>query len=435
MTRRRDLRSWIEGLDSPQASHVFWLVGLPATGKTVLSSVIIDHLQFLGKSCQYNFFSSGHQSKRTAAYCLRSIATQLAMADVDFRLRLLAFHEETGVTFNTQSQAFKAIWEKIFEGIIFKMKFQQPLYWIFDAVDEADQQSLLVSHLTKMQPISPIGVFFASRPVKVPPLPYRNTPPITIFLAEDDTYDDIHTYVQRSVEYVLPDNKETQGHVTRKILEKASGSFLWVRLALETLEHNWHTEDDIRRSLTELPQGMENLYCRMLAKVQNQSPRLRAMAERILTWVACSWRPLSISELEVALQPDFTGFIRLEETVVEICGDFVSVHNSRVLIIHTSARDFLLKKGIERSPFINSREAHTHIAETCLRHLSSDEWRRLFKHFQPPVDISKKSTMPNRLLLAEEGHPFLGYATCYWAFHLSKAHLSSPNLVIRYKSF
>ncbi|KAI4257311.1 MAG: hypothetical protein L6R42_005750, partial [Xanthoria sp. 1 TBL-2021] len=427
ITRRRDLRAWIEGLDSPQASHVFWLVGLPATGKTVLSSVVIDHLQFLGKSCQYNFFSSGHQSKRTPAYCLRSIATQLAIADRDFRLRLSALHEETGVTFNTQNQAFKAIWEKIFEGIIFKMKFQQPLFWIFDAVDEADQYSLLVSHFTKMQPISPIGVFFASRPVKIPPLPYRNTPPITLFLAENDTYDDIRTYVQRSVETVLPDNKEIQTDVTRQILEKASGSFLWVRLALETLEHNWHTEDDIRRSLTDLPQGMENLYSRMLAKVQNQSPRLRAMAERILTWVACAWRPLSISELAVALQPDFTGFIRLEETVVEICGHFVSVHNSRVLIIHMTARDFLLKKGIERSPFINSREAHTHIAETCLRYLSSDEWRRVFKHFQRPLDISKDRKQ-NKLLLAEEGHPFLGYATCYWAFHLSKAHLSSQGL-------
>ena len=133
--------------------------------------------------------------------------------------------------------------------------------------------------------------------------------------------------------------------------------------------------------------------------------------------MACSWRPSSILELDVALQPDFTGFIRLEETVVEICGHFVSVHYSRVFIVHTTARDFLLKKGNERSPFISSREAHMHIAETCLRHLSSDEWRRLFKHFQPPVNISKKSTTQNRLLLAEEGHPFLGYATCYWAFH------------------
>ena len=418
----------MEGLSNHQASNIFWLFGLPATGKTILSSVVIDQLQFLGKPCQYHFFSSGHQSKRTAAYCLRSIAHQLAITDQNFRSRLLALHEETGITFSTQSQAFKVVWEKIFEGIIVKMRFQQPLYWIIDAVDEADQYPLLVSHLIKMQPISPIGIFFASRPVKIPPTAHRESPPRTLFLAENDTYDDIHTYVRSSVESVLPDNKEIQIDVTRQILEKASGSFLWVRLALETLEHNWHTEEDIRRALTELPSGMENLYSRMLAKVQSHSPRLRAMAERILTWVACTWRPLGISELAVALQPDFTGFIRLEETVVDICGHFVSVHNSHVSIIHMTARDFLLKKSGENSPFINSRGAHTHIAETCLRHLSNDEWRRVFKQFQHPVEVSGNEKKQNRLLLAEKAHPFLGYATCYWAFHLSKAQLGSQSL-------
>lgn len=428
ITQRPDLRAWIEGLSNPQASNVFWLVGLPATGKTTLSSTIIKHLQSLGKSCQYNFFSSGHQSKRTAAYCLRSIATQLAITNAEFRAVLSAMHEETGVTFTSLDQDFKVVWEKIFKGIILKMRFRQPLYWVLDAVDEADQHSLLVSHLTNMQPMSPIGVFFASRPVKVPPLPYRNAPPVILFLAENDTYDDIHTYVQRSVEFLLPDNQQTQIDVTQQILEKSSGCFLWVRLVLENLEHNWHTEDDIRRVLTEVPQGMESLYTRMLAKVEEQSSQVRAMAERILTWAACAWRPLSIPELAVALQPDFTGFIRLEATVVDICGHFVSVDNSRVSIIHMTAREFLLKGGIEHCPFINNREAHTHLAETCLRYLSSNEWRRVFGRLQRPLDFSKKDTRQNRLLLAEEGHPFLGYATRYWAFHVSKAHISSQAL-------
>ncbi|KAL8879605.1 MAG: hypothetical protein Q9198_002817, partial [Flavoplaca austrocitrina] len=433
--RRRDLQAWVEGLVNPQTSNDFWLFGLPATGKTVLSSVVIDHLKLLGKSCQYHFFSSGHQSKRTTAYCLRSIATQLAIANEDFRLSLVTLHKETGITFNTQNQPFRVIWEKIFEGIILKMRFHQPLYWVLDAVDEADQYTLLTSHFAAMQPTSPIGVFFASRPIKLPALTYRDTPPITLFLTENDTCEDIHTYVGRCVESILPHNKEIQIDMIRQILDKASGSFLWVRLALETLEHNWHTEEDIRRSLTELPQGMENLYDRMLAKVQNQTPRLRAMAERILSWVACSWRPLSVSELAVALQPEFTGFVRLEETVLEICGHFVSVHNSRVSIIHMTARDFLLKKSGDTSPIINSRDVHTHIAEICLRHLSSDKWRRVFKEIQNPFEASKNGRKHNRLLLLGVNYPFLGYATCYWAFHLSKAHLSLQSLVDTLQEF
>ncbi|KAL8698546.1 MAG: hypothetical protein Q9224_001801, partial [Gallowayella concinna] len=435
ITQRRELATWIESVNNPQGSNIFWLIGLPATGKTTLSTVIIDHLQFLGKSCQYSFISSDHQTRRTSAYCLRSIATQLAVSNAEFGSRLLTLHEETGLAFNSQNQPLKIIWEKIFEGIIFKMKFSHPLYWVIDAVDEADQQSLLVNFFNKMQPITPIGVLFASRPVKIPPLPFRNASPITLFLSEADTHDDIHTYVQRSVEAVLPDNEEVQAEVTKEILDKASGSFLWVRLALETLERNWHTEDDIRRVLTELPHGMENLYITMLTKVESQTPRIRSMARRILLWVACAWRPLSIAELKVALQPDFTGFIRLEETIVDICGHFVSVSSSKVSMIHMTARDFLLKKDHEHIPYINSREAHTHIAETCLQHLSNDDWRRVFKQFQHPFSPSGKDKRQNRLLLAEQGHPFLGYATCYWAFHVSKAHLSSNTLVDTLQDF
>lgn len=433
ITQRRELRTWIEGLSKPQASNIFWLIGLPATGKTVLSSVVIDHLQFLGKSCQYSFISSNHQTKRTGAYCLRSIATQLAITNADFASQLLALHEETGITFNSQNQPFKVIWEKIFEGIIFKMRFPHPLYWVLDAVDEADQQCQLINHLNKMQPITPIGVFFASRPVKIPPLPFRNASPITLFLSEADTYTDMQNYVERSVEASLPDNERIQAEVTKTILDKASGSFLWVRLALETLERNWHTEDDIHKALTELPEGMENLYNSMLDKVEAQVPRIQAMARRILSWIACAWRPLTIAELEIALQPEFTKFVRLEETVVDICGHFVSVHNSRVSMIHITAREFLLKKDHDHLPYIDSREAHTHIAGTCLRHLSSDDWRRVFKQFQHLSSLKDKRQ--NRLLLAEQGHPFLGYATCYWAYHVSKARLSSQALVDTLQDF
>ncbi|KAL8710363.1 MAG: hypothetical protein Q9225_007305, partial [Loekoesia sp. 1 TL-2023] len=424
----RELKIWIEGLEDPNISNTFWLIGLPATGKTVLSSVIIDHLQSLGKLCQYNFFASIHQTKRTAAYCLRSIATQLTFVSSEFRDRVLALHEQSGLRFNSQNQAFNVIWENIFEGIIFKMRFPQPLYWILDAVDEADQQALLISHLTKIESLTPIGVSFVSRPIKIPPSPVQIATPITYFLSEHDTRDDIQAFVQRSVQHILPSNKSIQKKVIEQLLNKASGSFLWVRLALETLEGSWHTEDDIHQALTEMPQGMENLYGQMLAKIQAQPARLRTMAKIILTWVTCAWRPLEISELEVALQPEFTGFIQLEKTVVEICGHFVSINGSKVSIIHMTARDFLTKKNKENAPFIRSREGHAHIAKKCIKHLSNDDWRQVFKRFHGPIDSPKRMKRQNKLLLAEQGHPFLGYSTCYWAYHISKSELSSRNL-------
>ena len=78
ITNRPSYIDWIEKPEKLGDIRLFWLIGLPTTGKTTLASVIIDNLQSAGENCHYHFFSSSHQAKRTVAYCLRSIAYQQA---------------------------------------------------------------------------------------------------------------------------------------------------------------------------------------------------------------------------------------------------------------------------------------------------------------------------------------------------------------------
>ena len=302
ITKRQDFVQWTANFDNPQNSHLYWLVGLPATGKTTLASVVIDELQFLNLDCSYHFFNSAHQTKRKAAYCLRSIVWQLACSHEDFRQRLYDLHDESSAVFTSQNDNFQDIWDNIFEGIVFRMRFKHPLFWVLDAVDEADCHSLLINRLMKIHTVTPIKVFLTSRPTRMPSNAPAVTSPLTAcFLSENDTIQDIRVYIQTAVEHALPNDEEIQGHIIDQMLTKAGGSFLWVKLALETLQRNWHTQDDIRKSLTELPRGMEDMYASMLSMVQEQSPRLQFMAKRILIWATCSWRPLSIAEIRIGV--------------------------------------------------------------------------------------------------------------------------------------
>lgn len=50
ITQKKELKGWIRLSQKHRDHNIFWLIGLPATGKTILLSVIIDHLQFLGSS-------------------------------------------------------------------------------------------------------------------------------------------------------------------------------------------------------------------------------------------------------------------------------------------------------------------------------------------------------------------------------------------------
>lgn len=436
ITQKSEYLQWIERTDQAQKPKTFWLVGLPATGKTVLTSVVIDHLQFLGRNCAYHFFSSGHQAKRAGAGCLRSIAAQLAWTNQEFRERVIALHEESGITFTSQNQNFQVIWDRIFEGIICKMRFTAPLYWVLDAVDEADAPASLISHFVKLHSITPIKMFFSSRPMRIPSLVAGYDSYIEkYFLAEEDTVGDIRAYVQNALQITLPDDEDIRTDITDQMHAKASGSFLWVKLALETLEDNWHTKDDIRKTLTDVPRGMEDLYHQMRANVESQPPRSRLMAKRILTGAACSWRPLSLTELEVVLEPEFKGFVNLRDSIVQICGRFVSIDSFRLSIIHATARQYLLSDHQGSPAFIDSQGGHEHIVNVCLRYLSNDDWRRVFQMMDKENARTSRSKRKDRLLEAERGHPLLGYSTCHWAYHASKSNLDSRALSESIKGF
>ena len=328
----------------------------------------------------------------------------------EFRKLLFTLHEESGLAFTTQSQNFNVIWDKIFEGIIFKMKFPEPLFWVLDAVDEVDFQSSMISHFTKIHSLTAVKLFITSRPMKIPAASASYGSCVTTyFLSQKDTLEDIKAYVHDIVRDALPSDEQIQDDIIDQILVKASGSFLWVKLALETLQNSWHTQDDIRKALTEVPKGMEALYTKMIEKITSQSARLQFMARRILTWATCCCRPLSIAELQVFLEPEFKGFVKLEDTIVQICGHFISVNDSMISLIHATARDFLLNHKKGSLAFIDSQDGHEHIATVCLKHLSNDTWRHVLKEVEKLPATGPQKPRINRLLLAEQGHPALGY--------------------------
>ena len=425
---RQEFVDWVESAPSAMP-NIFWLVGQPATGKTALAKSVVTHLKNQKQCCAYYFFSSGHQLKRTAAYCLQSIAFQFAQVNDKFRKHLCDLIEVCGVGFNSQTQSFHIIWEKVFQGILLKLELQKPLFLVLDGINESDSPDFLKCIL-KMQSLAPIKLFLTSRPTKMLLSLEENSLRTTLFLREEDTADDIRAYVHNIISDALPDDPELQGDVTSQVLAKASGSFLWVKLALERLEDNWHTKDNIQKVLNEVPIGMEPLYQQMLGKVTAQSPKIELMAKRILTWATCSWRPLRVAELEIALQPEFQGFFNLDNTIVQICGHFVAVDNSMVTVVHPTARSFLLDDRGNGPPYINPLEGHEHLSRVCLNYLSSDRWRVALKDSQMTDRTTDQNFEQNGLSAVVKIHPLFGYATTYWAYHVSRSPCTSEDLKI-----
>lgn len=148
---------WVD--DSDEGPTILWLHALPASGKSILSSFVINHL--LEESfCVYYFFRFGDQSKRSLSTCLRSIALQIAKQLPQFCRALKDIQISTKTMEKTDA---KTIWEKVFVGVLFKMRLTTTIYWVVDALDESDHPQLLVELMQSIPNSSaPIKVYWSA---------------------------------------------------------------------------------------------------------------------------------------------------------------------------------------------------------------------------------------------------------------------------------
>ena len=150
---------WLHAQNSVRS--ILWLNGRAAMGKSVLASYIINSLVEQGVSCHYFFVRFGDQKKRTLSLILRSIAYQIARSVPGFLQRLLQLVDEAA-DFETADP--RTIWERIFKSILFRMEEGQPLYWVIDGLDEANDPRTLIRLLSDIRLSStPIRILLVSR--------------------------------------------------------------------------------------------------------------------------------------------------------------------------------------------------------------------------------------------------------------------------------
>lgn len=416
ITRKEYFRDWLD--DSIGDTQFLWLTGLPAAGKSVLSAYIIEYLQGRSKSCQYFFFHLGETAMHTSGSFLRSFALQLAEGHESVRNSLVTLYQD-GIRLGTAEA--RMIWQKAFVATIFRIQFPQPLYWVIDAFDEAESSPSIVQMLGSIQSASSsLRILVTSR---------RTDPLVTAFnrlhtsvtvvmrsIDIEDTLPDIRSYVANAVD-VLPGNEETRQKIIAKVLEKSAGCFLWVRLAIEEVQDMGHTQAGIEAALEDLPAGMDKLYQRAFDTMSRLHSQNQVLAKAIIRWAICSVRPLTLEELECALLPSFGQILDIERTIARICAHLLVVdHRRRVLPVHQTVRDFLLKSTHSEFGIVKPRD-HETLARACLNFLNDD-----FTH-----PGSQRSQILD--LKHWQRNPFMSYAASAWSDHLRLATADSELLL------
>lgn len=435
LDRSSPIGSWLNGLETFRnwkmgtGCDVFWLTAGLGCGKTTLAQAMAEQLAASGAVVQRFFFRYRHQEKCTLEYCVRDMAAQLAIANEEFRRGVYDLFD-SGTLLSSPDESFQTLGEHLFRGILSKMDLDEPLVWVLDGIDEAEQPERLLSALANVAAACSVKVFITSQPMHVP-LDINAARIHQHFIQPSDTADDMRHYVKSAIKHVVPEDDTLQDFAKSRILANANGSFLWAKLAMQRLQSGWHTRESIEEALGHVMQGLTDLYSRVVQRIDGQVPRVRKLARTIIAWAACTRRPLLLVEMEEALKETFGTLTNLRLAIPQICGSLVCIDQSdpsgpRAVLLHLSIMEYLQNTREDGGYWMRLEEAHTDITITLLKYLSTDMWSSYFSS----GSIMLRDQHSDRLAFASSKYPLLEYATKYWTYHLSKCTLTAELVMV-----
>jgi len=412
LTDRQLFRSW---MTAPPAleSRVLWIHAKPATGKSVMAGHIVETVLNFSTDCSYYFFRHGHKVQSTVAGCMLSLLYQMAVSDKCVRDKLLAIIENE-VRFDRNRP--RSIWRKVLCPSV--LSTPKTHFWVIDALDECVDIPGFFNTFHGTDAAFPVKICITSRRTEEIAAGFfqmTKTPLMTSVLSTEiqieDTEESIHLYLESNKYKMHVDTEEDRQLLLTKILEKADGCFLWVRLVLEELSAIW-TANQVEQALEDVPQGMDLLYARAVQCIASRPAPSIALAAAILTWSACATRPLSVSELQSALNLDLGSTLHEpRQAIPSLCSQLVYVdRHDRVLMIHLTAKTFLQDRALESPLAICPSQGHGRIARVCLKFLVSDK-------MEPPP---RGRRLRSKTGPAQQS-PFQHYASLNFAEHLGKA--------------
>ncbi|KAL2193291.1 hypothetical protein P885DRAFT_45622 [Corynascus similis CBS 632.67] len=399
-----DVNSW---LHSP-SRRILWAHAQPGGGKSTLCSFVIDHLLHAGHHCSYFFFKYGQRNKQSASTMVRSLAYQTALRVAPFRKALVELAKAGLRLSNADSST---VWERLFQSVFSGIKTDARIFWVFDGLDEADSSKRVVELISRIadcnthirvmafsRPLATINQAFqlARKKIEVADIPLP------------DNRSDIRLMVAEEIGYLMSGD-DFKAAAVEEIASRSQGNFLWASLVIQRVV-NCHREDQVKRILESTPDGMQDLYDRMMDAILDlELDEDKALSKILLTWAMYAKTATTVEELLEVYPKELSSIMNFNHTISQVCGQFVVVNSEgRVALVHHSAREYL--KRSTRRPFtLDAEHGNEELLIKCLGALCDKSLRRKLQMLKVPK--------------------FLPYASTSWALHLDGSP-SDSNLVL-----
>ncbi|KAJ7136752.1 ankyrin repeat-containing domain protein [Mycena epipterygia] len=389
--------------------QILWCRGIPGAGKTVLASLVVNHLTIhlrntTGVACACVYLNHKETESQTPTNILASIWKQLVVGNpLPPSVHELYKHHRERDTRPSSDEVFKILRSAVAE--------HSKIFFVVDALDEypEDERNILLEYLGMLRPA--VNLMITSRPhVSLGCFPSLETIEIRATEGDIRQYLDMHILKSKRLSKHVETRPELREEIQSNIISNVDGMFLLAKLRTESLATK-NTIKAVREALQHIPKDLKHTYDDAMERIGRQNEDDKQLAHSALTWVANTKRPLSVAELReaLAIEPDTTT-LNVDSLVdinivLSVCAGLIIVDQtmSVVRLIHYTAQQYF-----DTIQAIQFPDAHTEITSKCLTYLSFTDFLSLPDlHSWKSPSTDENWNKAKRLVV---DHPFLAYA-------------------------
>ncbi|KAJ7589255.1 Pfs, NACHT and ankyrin domain protein [Mycena floridula] len=412
-------------------TRFLWCPGIPGAGKTILSSIIVEHLcsailqPKIAVICIYSDYR--RQEEQTPAQLLGSILKQLVQQHPVLSVHLLTLHK------TCLSRGGHPSIAELFAALQTEVLLYSQVYIVVDALDESSENNqareLFFSTCPQGLWSLPDRVLclITSRDIPSISQEFDNVPRISIQAHNKD----LETYIRgrittdKKLKRLVKEDMKLTAEIISQVILKAAGMFLQACLHLDALASQLN-RNGLRKALASLPKGIMDSYDDAMARIRSQGREQYKLACQIFYWLAYAKEPLSIKQLQhaVAVSNDMTEMdpdaIVDVDLLTGICAGLIVIQETSgyysygyyriIQLVHYTTQEYFQLKKQKWFPDI-----HSSMATTCLTYLSFDAFN---------------STNISLGLWTE--YPLYQYANRHWKTHVKADEAATKHYVLKF---
>nr|CEG03910.1 unnamed protein product [Fusarium acuminatum CS5907] len=420
----------------------------PGCGKSVLAKYLIDHGLPRSTTICYFFFKDQDQNTVRQALCallhhlfsLKPLLIEHAMPQ--FR------KDGQGLTNSTES-----LWKVLRNAI--KDPQAGPVIMVLDALDECAESEFtdLMRNVESQFRSDLLGD--GKLKYLLTCRPYDQI--VSKFRVLLDAFPNIHIPGEEESETITQEvnhvitrrinqlsmkkrlSPQIKSHLEKRLQETTHRTYLWVYLVFDYLEKAdfKKTSKGVDSIIATLPRSINEAYEQILNKT-NEDPIVRTIVRKALSIILATSRPLTLSEMNVAMNIDYTSQyihdLDLEDDehfkvrLRSWCGLFVSIHHGKIYFLHQTAREFLLidlaspttaSSVLRWYHSITTQDAHAVLAELCVLYLN---------FFNSNVSLLIDEDLGAGYSF--DRYTFLDYSAQTWGAHLREANIMDDDAIV-----